>query len=195
MAIQNSITGIPQTSVAYRGQFPINGMPVGPKDSYNTIGGFLDPNDTNNSAVQSLTFGYVVSALPATPSQFVVGQPSGYILRGVAKFDESIAYNQPFLPTGYIIGTDATLIARGWFRISSYNKTAVGAIDPVLGSLVIVDTTTGEIQFVAAGTATAPTGWFFPKSVDGDTALTIVDIDANMGNVGGVGVTLAVNIA
>jgi hypothetical protein len=194
MAIQNSISGIPQTSVAYRGQTPVNGMPVGPKDGYKILGGFLDPNDVNNAGISTLTFGYAVSALPATPAQFVVGQPTGYIFRGVAKFDESIAYNQPFLPGGYIIGTDATLISSGWFRISSYNKTATGAIDPVLGSLVIVDITTGEIQFVAAGTASAPTGWEFLKTVSGANALSIVNIEANSGVGSGVGVVLSVQI-
>lgn len=196
MAYQTT-QGLPQTTPAYKGTFAVNGMPVGPKDFNYITGGVLDPNDTNNASLTNLPFGVVVSALATTPNMLVTGQPSAsYYLRGISCFDDSIAYNQPFLSGGFIIGTPARYIQRGNVRISSYLKTATGAIDPVLGSLVIVSTTDGDIQFVASGTASAPTGYFFPLNSKGEKAVTVLDIEQYSGlGASGVGVVLSVDFS
>jgi hypothetical protein len=88
---QYSSASWPQASITtYPGNAGINAFPAGPKDSYLTLGGYLDSADANNNATDILSFGTVVSSLAGTGHQWAVGKASAsYFYRGVAIFDDS----------------------------------------------------------------------------------------------------------
>jgi hypothetical protein len=179
----------PQGSIAFKGNMSVNGYPAGPKDSYLTLGGFIDANDVNNASVIVAPFGNFVSAAVGTGDAWVLGLPSGYIARGVLLVDESIMYNEPAKSTGYGLGLDATVMYRGPFRLSSWTANGSGSLTtPYLGCVPIVNIASGYIEFQPSGTVSAPTGFQILTGNGGGNALKFVDIDPLLGSsaVGGV---------
>lgn len=179
----------PQSSIVFKGNMSVNGYPAGPKDSYLTLGGFIDENDANNLNVFVAPFGNFVSAQVGTGDAWVLGIPSGYIPRGVLLVDESIMYNEPAKATGYGLGLDATVMYRGAFRLSSWTHNGANSLTtPYLGCVPIVNIASGYIEFQPSGTVSAPTGFKFVNDSAGNNALKFVDIDPLLGSsaVGGV---------
>lgn len=139
--------------ISFKGQQKLNATAVPMQEGYLKLGGIID--STLSAAV---AFGLVMSAAPATSDVFTPGVPSGNIIRGISVYDDAIAQNAPAHPNGYLPGLPASVISNGLLWLGSWNTTATGAIDPVIGCQVIYNTTTGEIQFLASG-ASAPSGW------------------------------------
>ena len=183
----------PTTSVHMRGQASLNGAPSGPKDSIVTIGGFMDAGDAYNT-LSVYKYATVVSALPSTPDQFVIGKPtSGYFVRGVLIQDESILYNEPFKPDGYLLGTPTTSIQKGKILLTDWTKTATGSIDPTISSIPIFSLASGFIEFVPFGTASAPTGFGFltkPNGTVNGATVSRTDPLFGSGTAGGVEVSV-----
>jgi hypothetical protein len=190
MAAQYSSSQWPQASIAFKGNLSINGYPAGPKDSYMTLGGFMDPNDSNNANVTVAAFGNMVSAVTSTGDQWVLGQPAGgYVPRGVLMVDQSIMYNEPMKSGGYALGLPATVITRGFFRLSSWTANGSGSLaTPYLSAVPIVNTASGYIEFAPSGTTTAPVGFTLAKDLAGNNIFRLVDLDPLMGStsVGGI---------
>lgn len=167
MAFENT-SGLPYTgNLPFKGAALINGEPVNRSNAgYKTLGGFVDDSNANNAGLTAY-FGLVVSTDPTGSSgAFVLGQPSGYIYRGVLMADNSVLQNEP-AKSGYMLqGVPATVIYEGTATYQYWTKTQVGAIDPVLGAEIIfraLSTGTGAapigaIEFLPSGTA-IPTGW------------------------------------
>jgi len=193
MATQFSSSQWPQSALAFKGNVSINGYPAGPKDSYMTLGGFLDPNDANNANVVVGPFGQLVTAKATTGDQFVLGVPGGfgsaYIPRGILMVDESILYNEPMKNNGYGLGLPATVMVRGYFRLSSWLSLASGSLTtPSLGCVPIINNASGWIEFAPSGTTVPAPGYSLIKNADGVNAIKFVDIDPLLGSssVGGV---------
>jgi hypothetical protein len=190
MGSQFSTSQWPQSAVAFKGNMSVNGYPAGPKDSYMTLGGFLDPNDPNNASVTIGAFGSLVSALAGTGDAWIMGVPSGsYLPRGILLVDESIMYNEPGKATGYALDLPATAMIRGYFRLSSWTADGTSSLTtPYLGCVPIVQKTTGVIEFQPSGTVSAPAGYAIVNNAGGENALKFVDIDPLLGSsaVGGV---------
>jgi hypothetical protein len=193
---QFSTAQFPQTSVAFKGNVSINGYPAGPKDSYMTIGGFYDQNDVNNGAATTAKFGTVASAKQTAPDQWVIGMPSGagYVLRGVAIFDQSISYNEAFKPDSYAIGMPATLMVRGYFRLSSWGTTGIGTVQPYPGCVPQYSWSTGEIEFLPSGSTTASSGFRLFVGPMGNQCLNVVDVDPLLGSTANGGALLYLSI-
>jgi hypothetical protein len=174
-------TNIPRfTGVSYRGKAPINGYPAGPKEMRLTVGGIFDSSKTENIGNEAY-FGRVVSADAAAPHNFYIGA-GGDVHTGIVLFDEAIAQNQPAGSDHYIADTPMTVLRKGPVAYSSWRKTATSAIDPVIGCEVIYNDTTGEVQFLASGSA--PSGWTIaPAAVldvsdSGDSVILFWDFPA-----------------
>ncbi len=185
--MQFSTSQWPQNTPAYKGNVSINGYPAGPKDSYMTIGGLLDPNDAYNGSITTAPFGVVVSAVNTSPDLWVLGNPNGYIFRGILIVDESIMYNEPFKPNSYAIGLNATAMINGYFRLSSWLSSASGALaTPYPGSVK----SDGNIQFLASGISVAPSGYFLIQNSKGVQNLSVVDNDPLLGSTSAGGLLL-----
>jgi hypothetical protein len=196
MASQFSTNQFPQTAVAYKGNVSINGYPAGPKDSYMTVGGFYDTTDINNGSNLTIPFGTVASAKQTTPDQFVLGMLSGanYVIRGIAIFDQSISYNEAFKPDSYAIGMPATLMVRGYFRLSSWGVTGTGSVQPYLGCVPQFSMATGAIEFLPSGTTVASNGFRLFVGPMGNQCLNVVDVDPLLGSTSNGGALLYVSI-
>lgn len=145
------------TSIGFKGGALLNGIPVvaqgiGPR----TIGGkFADVASNDNLEAQ---FGYVMSADPDDPTDFLAGAPAGSVVRGIAMFDPSIAQNLPAKPGYYLKLSPMTVCYEGTLRFNAWGLTATGAAAPAIDSKVIFKNTTGEIEFLPAAVA-VPVGW------------------------------------
>jgi hypothetical protein len=185
----------PQTSLAFKGNVPINGYPAGPKDSYNTLGGFLDPNDANNANLTFAPFGSVVSSNYQTGDQWVLGQPTGYVPRGVLMVDQGILYNEPMKNGGYALGLPATSMVRGQMRLSNWTTNASGSlVTPYLGCVPIVNLASGYIEFQPSGTVTAPSGFTILRNTDGQNIIKFEDIDPLLGSSSAGGVLIYIQV-
>lgn len=160
MSTQFSSSTFPQTAPGFRGIAQINAFPAGPKDSYLTVGGFLDSSDSNNDSIDILTFGTVVTSLATATSKFVVGKPSAsYFYRGVTISDSSILENEPFKSNGILKGSPATVMFDGLLRLSAWTATHTSALTaPVLGCKVVAKDSTGAIEFIGSATS-VDAGW------------------------------------
>lgn len=105
----------------------------------------------------------------------------GTIPRGIVVYRPDIAMNDTAKPDYILQGAPLSVAYFGPIWISSWTKTAAGAIDPVVGCVVIAKEDTGIIEFLASGAA--PGGWYklancSVKSVSPDTngALLFVNI-------------------
>ena len=172
------------TAVGFQGTATANGTAKIFRDGYITVGGV-------NSDTVNMPFGTVVSALPASPSQFKIGAPASTVIRGVVLFNSAFAQNDPAKSSYYLPTQLLSAMIKGTMNITGWTKTAAGSIDPVVGAVVIFNNTTGIIEFMASG-ASAPTGWtILPADV--------FDVGNNL-NTGtgilnsGVGVSLSVRV-
>lgn len=145
--------------IGLKGQIDVQAQAVPMQEGYLKLPGIAGGEGV-------LPFGVVVSADPDEPDTFLAGQASGDIVRGVCVFDDAIAQNAIAHPTGYLAGMPAAAINHGFFYLGSWGKTATGAIDPVIGCKVIFKAASGEIEFVAGSTASAPTNWAFLANAD-----------------------------
>ena len=158
---QYSSASWPQASITtFPGNTGINAFPAGPKDSYLTLGGYLDSADANNNATDILSFGTVVSSLAGTGHQWAVGKASAsYFYRGVAIFDASIAENEPFKSAGFLKGSPATVVYRGPIRLTTWTTTHTAALaTPVIACKVVCKDADGRIEFIPSGQA-VDSGW------------------------------------
>lgn len=140
-------------TIGMKGQLKLNAQAVPLQEGYLKIGGLVDVD-----ASAGLKFGTVCSANPDTPDQFEPGVASGNVIRGIAVFDDAIAQNAPAHADRYLAGFPCAAINHGFLWIENWGKTATGAADPVIGSKVIYNTTSGEIEFIAAN-GSAPADW------------------------------------
>lgn len=140
-------------NIGVKGQLSLNAQVVPLQEGYLKLGGFVAETQTNG-----LSFGVVASADPDTPDIFTAGLASGNAVRGVCVFDDAIAQNAPAHPNSYLAGFPCAVLNHGFMWLGSWTKTATGAIDPTLASVVIFNNTTGAIEFIPAGDD-APTGW------------------------------------
>ena len=193
---QFSTSQWPQSAPVFKGNVAVNGYPAGPKDSYITLGGFMDPNDVNNGSNLTFPFGSIVSATPTTGDQWVIGLPStGYVVRGLLLADESIMYNEPMKPNSYGIGLPGTIMVRGYFRLSSWTTVGSGSLAvPYLGAVPIVHTASGFIEFQPSGTSVAPSNFFIAKDFRGNNILSLADIDPLLGSTSNGGALLYISV-
>jgi len=158
-------------SIGFKGQAKLNAQAVPLQEGYLKLGGIVDPTET-----AGLAFGKVVSADPTTPDQFLKGCASGDIVRGICVFDDAIAQNSPAHPNTYLAGMPCAAINHGFLWLASWTKVATGATDPTIGCVVIYNTTSGAIEFLASGAA--PDGYAIlsnasVRSVDADNGALI----------------------
>lgn len=159
-------------SIGIKGQVKPNAQVIPLQEGYLKLGGVVDASQTNG-----LVFGVVASAAAATPDVFTAGTASGKLVRGVCVFDDAIAQNAPAHPNSYLAGFQCSVLNHGFMWLGSWTKTATGAADPVIGSVVIFNNTTGNIEFMAAGSS-APEGFTIldgasVRSVDPDNGALI----------------------
>lgn len=134
------------------------------------LGGIMSGNDT-----QTPYFGCLVSANPAgtNDGEFYCGIPSGYVPVGLILYHAGIAMNDPAKPDSFLLTQPLTVIHCGTVWMASWTKTAIGAIDPKIGCVVVANDTTGAIEFMPQGSA-AQSGWTvinaFVKPVSDDTS-------------------------
>lgn len=163
-------------SLGFKGQLTLNAQAVPLQEGYLKLGGIVDSTET-----AGLSFGVVVSADTDTPDQFTKGCASGNIVRGICVFDDAIAQNSPAHPNTYLAGMPCAAINHGFLWLASWitdTTTLTGAISPVIGCIVVYNTTTGAIGFLAAGTSTIPDGFSqlsnaSVRSVDADNGALI----------------------
>jgi len=164
-------TGLPYGQfLPFQGAGVVNGDPVNRSNAgYKTLGGFIDSSDSDNDGLVGY-WGFVVSSDPAgDPGALVIGQPAGYIPRGVLKFNGGVAENEPAKADYTFQDVPTTVVYEGTVRYQSWTNTqtlsrAVGAVE--LGDLIIfraLSTGTGaakigQIEFLPSGTS-VPTGW------------------------------------
>ncbi len=157
------------TSMGFKGGAVANGVQVVAQGIAPMLVGGIFSTSSDNDGNEAY-FGYVMTALLATPNEFLAGVPTNGILRGISVFNANIAQNDPSKNNYYLKGTQMTVCIEGLLRFNSWGTTATGAAQPNLTSKIIFKDTTGEIEFVNSGTA-VPSGW---------TQLTnskVVDID------------------
>ena len=141
-------------SMGYKGSGAPQAMPIYETDSMGHLGGYQASSDT-----QTATFGVVMSGNPAGNSgEFFCGIPTNYVVMGIIQYNAGIAMIDSAKPYSYIANQPLTLVTRGSLTYATWTKTQPGAIDPVIGCVVICNNTSGVIEFQPLG-ATAPTGW------------------------------------
>lgn len=140
-------------SIGWMGAVKQNGVPLINQVGYFTKGGNIQEDETN------VPFGCVVSEDPANQGVFYKGIDTGRVISGVLYCEESTAQNEPAKPDYLIGGQQASVIFKQGLWLQSWSKTAVGAIDPEPGCIVIFKNTTGVIEFLQAGTAAIPSGY------------------------------------
>jgi len=138
------------SSIGFQGSAIANGNPKVYREGFVTVGGV-------NADTVNIPFGVIVSAAAATPNQFKIGAGAA-ICRGIVLFNPAFAQNDPAKNSYYLPGQVLASMLKGQVTITSWTKTATGAIDPVIGCVVIYNNTTGIIEFLAAGSS-APSGW------------------------------------
>ena len=141
-------------TIGFEGSASINGQPMYNSNGIRTIGAYQDSTDT-----QVAYFGRVASVVPATDKySYFMGAPGSSNLLGVLLNEQSVRENDPAKPDFVLSTLPATILYWGEFWLPSWTKTAAGAIDPVIGAVVIFKNTTGQIEFLASGQS-APAGW------------------------------------
>jgi hypothetical protein len=198
MAQETSPGFVPFTTVPFKGVAENNGQVVNRSNAgYKTIGGQIDTADANNDDLIPY-FGAVVSSDPTEALNedgnfFTLGTPEGYLARGVIMFDASVAQNDPAKSSYILPGLPMAVVYEGTVRYQEWGATQAGAIDPILGALIIynaTDTTEtdsyiGAVEFLPAGSA-IPTDWAaFPGYiVQVDQSGVVIELDfANAGAV------------
>jgi len=83
----------------------------------------------------------------------------GTIPRGIVIYRPDIAMNDVAKPDYILQGAPLAIAYFGTIWLAIWTKVASGAIDPVIGCVVIAKEDTGVIEFVVAG-AVAPSGYY-----------------------------------
>lgn len=141
-------------AIGFKGAAKLNGVPMFAHQLPLTVGGVID-----NAEIKDPKFGVLVSSLPDDMDNFLVGIPATAIPRGVLLFDAAISENDPGKPSSYFPGNPATAAFFGPVQYADWTKVAAGAIDPVVGCIVIANNTSGVIEFLPAGTDPIPAGY------------------------------------
>ena len=171
------------TTVGFQGTAVPNALPKIYRDGYVTVGGY-------NSSGSNMPFGVVVSATTAAPNAFLLGNTSN-VVRGVTLFNAAIAQNDPAKNSYYFAGQPLTAMLKGQMTIATWTKTSTGAIDPIIGCVVIYNTTTGIIEFQNTGWG-GQVGW---AALLADVIDVGNDLNTGTGIIGsGVGVTLSLRL-
>lgn len=143
-------------SLGYKGSGSPNGIPAYNDDGAWMLGGVHSDADTGNTP----KFGCVVSVDPDATQDGIVymGIPSGYAPVGIIVYNGGIAETMPAKNDAYLSLQPLTWMYKGQMWLYSWEKTQVGAIDPIVGCVVQCNNTTGAIEFLPYGSA-ASTGW------------------------------------
>ena len=152
-------------AVEFFGSVAINGVPAvmeGSTRLLNTKGGIISagsPN-VNGSAIFGRIMSVLASGAGADDSAFIVGYPngSGYVIAGPLLNEQGVRENDPAKPNYLFNEQPATVVSRGRLLYTTYGSSVAGAIAPVMGARVCFNNTTGEINFLPAGT-TVPAGY------------------------------------
>lgn len=125
----------PFDPVSFKGNAPVNGVPVFVDKLPLTIGGIAGEN---------VKFGRIVSINPTNRREFVMGVKSGYVIKGISMMDPTIMRADPAQQKYYFAGRPMTATTLGIIEIREYDLTQ-GA--PMEGSTVWCKNSTGEIAF------------------------------------------------
>jgi hypothetical protein len=167
-------------SVGFKGAQVVDGQPMfNPSGSPLTVGGIMSSDNA-----QTCKFGRVVSCDSAVPHEFDMGKPGSNVVVGILLNENAVQENDPAKPDYLLPGFPATVVFFGPIWKASWTKTADGSIDPVRGSTVIFNNTTGVIEFIAP-TSPVPSGWSALSAVvaevneDTSGALLMVGLNAD----------------
>lgn len=126
----------PFDPVSFKGNAKVNAVPVFVDKLPLTIGGI---------AGEDVKFGRVVSIDPTdNRRKFVMGCPSGNIIKGIAMFNPTIGRADPAMGDFYFEGRPMTATTLGILEIKEYD---LNQGDPMEGSTVWCNNTTGELAF------------------------------------------------
>lgn len=168
---------LPMATIAFKGPSKPNAIAVYHDTGAWMLGGFASPSDP-----EVVRFGRVVSELPGgTDGEMFMGIPSGNVAVGIVIYEGGIAQNDPSrlgdAVTEYLPGQPMAIMQIGQFWMATFTTTAPGSIQPVLGAVCIVDTTTGAVEFLPNGSlvGAVPAGFALApqlaiKSVSLDTS-------------------------
>lgn len=133
--------------LSLKGQAHINGLPTFIKQLPITTGGI---------AGEDIPFGRVVSVKQSDPYHFLLGHPSGSIVRGIAIFEPSVAVADPGKPDYEFVGRPMTVMTLGFVDVLDF----AGANAPALGGQLCFRTSDGMLGFIAPGASpTVPAGF------------------------------------
>lgn len=159
--------------VNFKGTGAVDGLPVFVHQFPLTKGGFIDLEAENGSA----KFGRIVSIDPAEKDAFKVGKTADGVIVGMLIADPTIMKNDPTMNDYYFAGRPATVCTFGLVQIATWDKDVTGAVTPALGSVVVVNDKTGQVGFLAAGTAAPADYTLLPGvkvyDVDGPNGVTL----------------------
>lgn len=126
----------PFDPVSFKGNAPVNGVPMFVDKLPLTIGGI---------AGEDVKFGRVVSINPSTNRrEFKMGTGDGRVIKGIAMLDPTIMRADPAQQNYYFAGRPMTATTVGIIEILDYD-TSKGA--PMEGSTVWCKNSTGELAF------------------------------------------------
>jgi hypothetical protein len=162
-------SGLPFTSIGYKGGANQNGIPVVAQGvAPHTIGGILSTANTETGS--SYGFGALMSRTPAAPNEFLYGTPTSGLAIGILQLDPGIAQNDPAHANYPLLGQPCAIGFSGSYQYNGWRKTVTGAIDPAVGCKVVSSDTTGELQFIPS-VGSADGGWTV------QTAIQVVNVD------------------
>lgn len=125
----------PFDPVSFKGNAPVNGVPVFVDKLPLTIGGIAGEN---------VKFGRVVSINPANRREFVMGIKAGYVVKGISMLDPTIMRADPAQQDYYFAGRPMTATTMGIIEIKEYDLEQSA---PLEGSTVWCKNSTGELAF------------------------------------------------
>lgn len=158
-----STTGFPFTAIGGLGGAKINGKGV--------IAQGISPQNkgaiVSTSNTEDAVFGRVVSVLRSAPNEVLVGgPPTSGVLSGVLYADASVLQNDPAKADYILPGLPCAVAFLGPVIYENWGTTQVGALAyPNIDSVIIYNTTTGDVEFLPVG-GTPGVGWAaFPGKV------------------------------
>lgn len=160
--------------VNFKGTGAVDGLPVFVHQFPLTKGGFIDLAAENGSA----KFGRIVCVEAKEKDAFKVGKTTDGTIVGMLIADPTIMKNDPTMNDYYFAGRPATVCTFGLVQIASWDKDVAEAVTPALGTVVVMNNKTGQVGFLAAGTAAAPAGYTLLPGVkvydvDGPNGVTL----------------------
>lgn len=136
----------PFTPLSLKGQAVFHGVPTFLKQLPITIGGI---------AGEAMPWGRVVSVKQTAPHTFLLGHPTGSVVRGITIFEPSISVADPAKPDYELAGRSIDVMLLGMMDVQEY----VGSYGPQLGGQMVFRAADGMIGFIPASTTTLPTGF------------------------------------